>query len=104
MFIADSYTNSLQLYTDTMASLIEYYGQPHQLALRRIADLMTLVGKWYALRVRALVGMLDQFGDSGQTELNCGSHVTKLLSKLPQDMREVLVPYASYHSQPFGLF
>lgn len=43
--------------------------------------------KLFTLRVRALVGMLDQFGDNGQTELHCGSHVTRLLSKLPQDMR-----------------
>lgn len=40
LLIADSYTNSLQPYTDTMTSLIEHYGQPHQLALRKIADLM----------------------------------------------------------------
>lgn len=42
--------------------------------------------KWFALKVRALVGMLDQLGDSGKTELHCGSHVTWLLSKLPHDI------------------
>ncbi|KAK7880872.1 hypothetical protein WMY93_032490 [Mugilogobius chulae] len=96
LLIADSYINSAQPYTDTMSSLTERYGQPHQLALRKIADLMesssiargdTAGFKRFALRVRALVGLLEQLGESGQTELCCGSHVTRLLSKLPQDMR-----------------
>ncbi|XP_077361612.1 uncharacterized protein LOC144006574 [Festucalex cinctus] len=96
LLIADSYTNSIQPYTDTMNTLTEQYGQPHQLALRKIADLMessnigrgdTTGFKRFALRVRALVGLLEQLGESGQTELCCGSHVTRLLSKLPHDMR-----------------
>ncbi|CAL9703521.1 unnamed protein product [Knipowitschia caucasica] len=79
-----------------MSSLTERYGQPHQLALRKIADLMESANiprgdssafKRFGLRVRALVGLLEQLGESGQTELCCGSHVTRLLSKLPQDMR-----------------
>ncbi|XP_048865547.1 uncharacterized protein LOC125739453 isoform X1 [Brienomyrus brachyistius] len=96
LLIADSYMNSKQPYSNTMASLTEHYGQPHQLALRRIAELMDAPNirssdasgfKKFALRVRALVGMLDQLGESGHIELQCGSHVTRLLSKLPQDMR-----------------
>ncbi len=96
LLIADSYTNSKRPYSDTMASLAEHYGQPHQLALHHIADLMeglsirshdTTGFKKFALKVRALVGMLDQLGESGNVELQCGSHVTRLLSKLPQDLR-----------------
>lgn len=96
LLIAYSYTNSPQPYTETMASLTEHYGQPHQLALRKIAELMDAANitrgdmcglKLFALKVRALVGMLDQLGDNGQTELHCRSHVTQLLCKLPQDMR-----------------
>lgn len=96
LLIADSYTNSRQPYSDTMASLTEHYGQPHQMALRRIAELMeapsvrtndTSAFKRFALRVRALVGMLDQLGENGHVELQCGSHVSRLLLKLPQDMR-----------------
>lgn len=101
LLIADSYTNSLQHHTGTMNSLNEHYGQPHQLVLRTIADLMeapsithdTSEFKWFALRVQALVGMLDQLGDSGQTELHCGSYVTWLLSKLPLDMWAKLKMY-----------
>lgn len=40
LLIADSYINSGRPFSDTMASLAEQYGQPHQLALRRIAELM----------------------------------------------------------------
>lgn len=78
-----------------MTSLIENYGQP-QLALRKTAELMDAPNtvcddshgfKLFALRVRVLVGVLDQLGDSGQTELHCGPHVTRLMSKLPQHMR-----------------
>ena len=94
LLIADSYTNSATPYTDTMASLTEHYGQPHQLALRRIADLMeapsirshdTAAFKSFALRVRALVGMLDQLGQKGRIELECGSHVTRLIVQAPTD-------------------
>ncbi|XP_043985900.1 uncharacterized protein LOC122838916 [Gambusia affinis] len=40
LLIADSYSNSLCPYSDTMASLTKHYGQPHQLSLQRIAELM----------------------------------------------------------------
>eukprot|EP00064_Thunnus_orientalis_P010919 superscaffoldBa00001523_g10948 len=80
-----------------MASLTEHYGQLHQLALRHIADLMeapnirshdTAAFKRFALRVRALVGMLNQLNF-----VQCGSHVTQLLSKLPPDMRAEFMRY-----------
>ncbi len=40
--IADSYINSLTPYTDTMDALDERYGQPHLLALKRVAHVMDL--------------------------------------------------------------
>ncbi|KAJ8410822.1 hypothetical protein AAFF_G00187790 [Aldrovandia affinis] len=79
-----------------MASLIQTYGQPHQLSLQRIAELMeeptirsgdTAGFRKFALRVRALVGMLEHLGEDGRIELRCGSHVARLLRKLPQDLR-----------------
>ena len=102
LLIADLYTNSVKPYTDTMASLTEHYGQPHQLAMRRIANLMeapsiqshdTAAFKRFALRVRALVGMLEQLGEKGDAELQCGSHVTRLMSKLPQNLRSEFMRY-----------
>ncbi|CAM4734302.1 unnamed protein product [Leuciscus chuanchicus] len=41
----------------------------------------------FALRVRALVGMLDQLDEKGAIELQCGSHVARLMSKLPHDLK-----------------
>lgn len=38
--VADSYSNSRQPYTDTMVALTKMYGQPHKLAVQRIAGLM----------------------------------------------------------------
>lgn len=39
--------------------------------------------RMFALRVRSLVSMLEQLGRKGNVELECGSHVSRLLSKLP---------------------
>lgn len=81
LLIADSYCNSQCPYSDTMASLIQNYGQPHQIALRQIAELMdgpviqngdSAGFHKFALRVRALVGMLEQLGDEGHVEFYCG--------------------------------
>ena len=38
--IADSYLNSPTPYTDTMSALNEKYGQPHQIALKKIASVL----------------------------------------------------------------
>ncbi|XP_026219876.1 uncharacterized protein LOC113164689 [Anabas testudineus] len=96
LLIADSYSNSRFPFTDTMAALNQQYGQPHQLALQRIAELMdgpnvvsgdTKAFRMFALRVRSLVSMLEQLGGKGKIELECGSHVSRLLGKLPHDLR-----------------
>ncbi|KAE8289495.1 hypothetical protein D5F01_LYC11197 [Larimichthys crocea] len=96
LLIADSYSNSMYPYSNTMASLTELYGQPHKLALQRINEVLAEPAvksgdgrgfQLFALKVRALVGMLDQLGKEGRTELECGSHISRLLSKLPHDLR-----------------
>lgn len=96
LLVADSYSHSRTPFSDTMRALTDMYGQPHQLALQRITNLMdgpnirsgdVKTFKAFALRVRALVGMLNQLGSTGWTELKCGSHVSRLLAKLPYDLR-----------------
>lgn len=47
----------------------------------------------FALRVRALVGMLEQLGEDGHIELQCRSHVARLTRKLPQDLRAAFRHY-----------
>ncbi|KAM9802571.1 uncharacterized protein ACBT44_014811 isoform 3-T4 [Syngnathus typhle] len=96
LLVADSYSNSDYPFSDTMAALNQQYGQPHQLALQRIAELMDGPNiqsgdvksfRLFALNIRSLVSMLEQLGLKGQVELDCGSHVTRLLGKLPHDLR-----------------
>ncbi len=83
-------------FTYTMRALTKMYSQPHQLALQRIADLMDGLNIrsgdvkafcLFGLHVRSLVSMLEQLGQKGTTELECGSHVSRLISKLPHDLR-----------------
>ncbi len=79
-----------------MAALTERFGQPYKLALKRIEKVMdapdirqgdTAAFDRFALQIRSLVGMLETLGHKGQAELRCGSHVEKLLSKLPPEIR-----------------
>lgn len=95
LLVADSYVNSWHPYTDTMLALTKMYGQPHKLALQRISEVMdgpsvrtgdVKAFNMFALQVRSLVGMLQQLGRGGNLELLCGSHVSRLLSKLPYDL------------------
>ncbi len=94
--IADAFLNSPTPFTDTMVALHEKFGQPHQLALRKIASVLeapdvkrgdTIAFQKFALQVQSLVGLLKTLGPEGDIELSCGSHVARLLSKLPSDQR-----------------
>lgn len=94
--IADAYLNSPKPYTDTMAALHDKFGQPHQLALRKIASVLdgpeirrgdTVAFQRFSLQVQSLVGLLQTLGLEGEAELNCGSHVARLISKLPAEQR-----------------
>lgn len=94
--IADAYLNSPKPYTDTMAALHDKFGQPHQLALRKIASVLDgpeirrgdiVAFQRFSLQVQSLVGLLQTLGPEGEVELNCGSHVARLISKLPPEQR-----------------
>lgn len=105
--IADSYLNSATPYSDTMTALNERFGQPHQLALKRIAQVMDAPDikrgdheafQRFALQIRALVGMLETLGVEGEVELKCGSHVARLLGKLPPELRADFRRHLYYQS------
>ncbi|KAJ8006653.1 hypothetical protein DPEC_G00109460 [Dallia pectoralis] len=92
--VADSFLNSTTPYSDTMAALTEKFGQPHHVALKKIASVMdspdvrrgdTAGFEKFALKIQSLVGMLRT--QEGDIELRCGSHVARLLSKLTPEMR-----------------
>ncbi|KAI2646144.1 ORF V: Enzymatic polyprotein [Labeo rohita] len=95
--IADANLNFPTPFTDTMSALHEKYGQPHQLALRRIASVLDSPDvrrgdipafQRFALQVQSLVGLLRTLGHDGELELSSGSHVARLLNKLPLEQRE----------------
>lgn len=82
-------------YTRAMSALQQRYGQPQQLVLREIAAIQNLPSvrpgdsrsfSDFAIRVRALVGMLQslEYGE-GDAELACASHVQQILGKLPSE-------------------
>ncbi|CAI5657811.1 unnamed protein product [Oreochromis niloticus] len=94
--IADAYLHSATPFSDTMNALNDRLGQPHQLALRRIAAVMdspdirrgdAAAFERFCLHIQSLVGMLKTLGPDGEVELQCGSHVARLLSKLPSEQR-----------------
>ncbi|CAI5676833.1 unnamed protein product [Oreochromis niloticus] len=94
--IADAYLYSATPFSDTMNALNDRLGQPHQLALRRIAAVMdsphirrgdAAAFERFSLHIQSLVGMLKTLGPDGEVELQCGSHVARLLSKLPSEQR-----------------
>ncbi|KAL7886009.1 hypothetical protein AOLI_G00063040 [Acnodon oligacanthus] len=77
-------------------TLNDKFGQPHQIALKRIATVMdspdisrgdTAAFEKFALQIQSLVGILQTLGLEGEVELQCGSHVARLLSKLPPEQR-----------------
>lgn len=53
--------------------------------------------KTSSLSVHALVGMLLSIEGPGGSELRCGSHVDRLLSKLPVQYRDGFVEYCLNH-------
>jgi len=90
--LALAYAHDPQPYTTALHALQRKYGQPHHLVLRELASIQNLPAirsgdslgfGQFALRVQALVGMLQSWGqDQGAKELACSSHVHQLLSKL----------------------
>jgi len=98
--IADSYLNSTTPSSDTMTALNKRFGQPHQLTLKRIAQIMDPPDikrgdheafQRFVLQIRTLVGMLKTLGIEGEVELKCGSHVARLLGKLPPELMMLIM-------------
>lgn len=86
--LALAYSHDSQPYTTALKALQRKYGQPHHLAsIQRLPAIRSgdSIGfSQFALRVQALVGMLQSWGqDEGAKELASASHVHQILSKLP---------------------
>ena len=92
--LALAYSNAPNPFTCALQALDERYGQPRQLAQKEIKAIMDLPNirhgdgvafDNFALRVHSLVGLLQTLGHEGAAELACGSHVERLLEKLPAE-------------------
>ncbi|KAI4901563.1 hypothetical protein NFI96_009437 [Prochilodus magdalenae] len=95
-------------YSATMHALQLQYGQPHQLAQSEIATILTTPDvkandassfQNFALRVHLLVSMLLSLEGPQGTELNCCSHVDRLLSKLPKYLRDGFIEFLQLHGK-----
>ncbi|XP_067306912.1 uncharacterized protein [Pseudorasbora parva] len=89
-------------YSAAMQALQLQYGQPHQLAQSEIAAILTAPEvksndansfQSFALRVHLLVSMLLTLEGPRGMELNCCSHVDRLLSKLPKYLRDGFIEF-----------
>ncbi|KAK0139824.1 hypothetical protein N1851_023266 [Merluccius polli] len=89
-------------YTAAMHALQLQYGQPHQLAQSEIAAILNTPDvksgdartfQSFALRTHLLVSMLLSLEGPQGMELNCCSHVDRLLSKLPKYHRDGFIEY-----------
>ncbi|GAA6111776.1 uncharacterized protein LOC113091249 [Tachysurus ichikawai] len=89
-------------YSAAMQALQLQYGQPHQLAQSEIAAILTAPEvkpndacsfQGFALRVHLLVSMLLSLEGPRGMELNCCSHVDRLLGKLPKFLRDGFIEY-----------
>lgn len=89
-------------YSAAMQALQLQYGQPHQLAQSEIAAILTSPDvkpndshsfQSFALRVHLLVSMLLSLEGPRGMELNCCSHVDRLLSKLPKYLRDGFIEF-----------
>ncbi|KAL1249419.1 hypothetical protein QQF64_020424 [Cirrhinus molitorella] len=113
-YLALAYAHHSQPYTSALKALQKRYGQPHHLVLRELTAIKNLpavrlgdsVGfGQFAVRVQALVGMLQSWDYEGAKELSCASHVHQLLSKLPAPQVASFARYAKINrpDEPYDL-
>lgn len=100
--LAKSYMHASTPYTSALAALKAKYGQPRQLVQSEIASILhsppvrfgdSNAFQDFALSVQSLIGMLRSVDGAGGSELRCGSHVDRLLTKLPFHYRDSFVEH-----------
>ncbi|GAA6078800.1 uncharacterized protein LOC114462525 [Tachysurus ichikawai] len=98
--IAKRYMYDPMPYTRAMQALKQRYGQPRQLVQGEIVSILrtptikpgdSQAFEDFALSVSTLVGLLSTLEGPSKTELMCGSHVDRLLTKLPSSYRDSFI-------------
>uniref|UniRef100_A0A1A8AXD9 Uncharacterized protein n=1 Tax=Nothobranchius furzeri TaxID=105023 RepID=A0A1A8AXD9_NOTFU len=101
--LAQAFMYDPKPYTSALQALQDKYGQPRQLVQSELGAILNLPPVRFgdpdgfdnfALSVQALVGMLRSLEGENGYELKCGSHVDRLLNKLPANYRDSFVEYS----------
>lgn len=91
--VARRYIHDRTPYTSAMRALEQRYGQPRQLVQSELSAILNCspikagdpqAFEDFSLAVSSLVGLLSTMDNVAASELQCGSHVDRLLTKLPQ--------------------
>lgn len=102
LHLAKAYMYDDRPYTSALHALQDKYGQARQLVQsERGAILNSPAIKFgdseafdsFALSIQSLVGMLGTLEGQNGYELRCGSHVDRLLSKMPPSYRDSFIEY-----------
>ncbi|KAG7457240.1 hypothetical protein JOB18_014039 [Solea senegalensis] len=100
--LAKAYMHDPAPYTSALQALQDKYGQPRQLVQSELGAILNAPAlkmgdanafDSFALSVQSLVGMLKTLEGQNGYELHCGSHVDRLLSKMPPTFRDGFVEY-----------
>nr|XP_054592608.1 uncharacterized protein LOC107395320 [Nothobranchius furzeri]XP_054592609.1 uncharacterized protein LOC107395320 [Nothobranchius furzeri] len=100
--VAKRYIHDRTPYTSAMRALEQRYGQPRQLVQSELSTILNCppirTGDSQAiedlsLSVSSLVGLLSTMDEVAASELHCGSHVDRLLTKLPLNYRDSFIEY-----------
>lgn len=100
--LAKRYVHDTMPFTKAMQALQQRYGQPRQLVQGEINNILRAPTvkagdaqgfEDFALSVSSLVGLLNSMEGAAKSELECGSHVDRLLSKLPFSYQDSFAEY-----------
>lgn len=100
--LAKAYMHDPRPYTAAMQALQDKYGQPRQLVQSELGAILNAPAlkfgdseafDAFALSIQTLVGMLRTLEGQNGYELRCGSHVDRLLGKMPPSYRDGFVEY-----------
>lgn len=102
--LAKAYMYDPAPYTHALQALQDKYGQPRQLVQSELGAILNApafkmgdANATFALSVQSLVGMLRTLEGQNGYELHCGSHVDRLLSKMPPAYRDSFVEHCLRH-------
>ncbi len=104
--LAMAYMHDPRPYTAALQALQDKYGQPRQLVQCELGAILNAPAVKFgdaeafddfALSIHSFLGMLRTLEGPNGYELRCGSHVDRLLRKMPPSYRDSFVEYCFSH-------